>query len=424
MGDLYGVDRTTTGVRYCANNLSFTPSLYIHFSRTELLSVDDITADPPTTALARLLPTAAMRIVFGHDDGNMTKQAALESSHRRLATLLTIYIVSTNMDQAEKVAWCFSEIPSRVCCMQPDDFFTTDQGRYESMGIDRLACMRAAGEIVGFPALVIDGGTCMTYTACDRKGRIVGGGITLGLQAKLGAIAECTRYAPGMSSVHQKEEMLAYAIEMVEQNQPLDYFCRNTREAVVSSALKEIALFCRQVIKKYLDDIHDNGETENQDAVGEKDQSYLNSETRRRPNDAVPKVVLAGGDSRILQNLLKMENNHLLPPVSSIRPYVVAEYKHLIAFGVANAIKAKVEKYKTSSGLKFDKLLLGCRVAKEFNKADEDGDRVYRGTIAAAIQTKNDELEQYLVVYDDADTEELNLIEIHGTLLVVFCFEA
>jgi hypothetical protein len=109
-----------------------------------------VTTDPPTTALARLLPTAAMRIVFGHDDGNMTKQAALESSHRRLATLLTVYIVSTNMDQAEKVAWCFSEIPSRVYCMQPDDFFTADQGRYESMGIDRLACMRAAGELSVF----------------------------------------------------------------------------------------------------------------------------------------------------------------------------------------------------------------------------------------------------------------------------------
>jgi hypothetical protein len=61
----------------------------------------------------------------------------------------------------------------------------------------------------------------MTYTACDRKGHIVGGGITLGLQAKLGAIAECTRYAPGMVSVHEKEEMLAYANELVEQNQPL-----------------------------------------------------------------------------------------------------------------------------------------------------------------------------------------------------------
>lgn len=393
--------------------MSFSPSCCW---RTELLSVDDVTTDPPTTALARLLPTAAMRIVFGHDDGNMTKQAALESSHRRLATLLTVYIVSTNMDQAEKVAWCFSEIPSRVYCMQPDDFFTADQGRYESMGIDRLACMRAAGEIVGFPALVIDGGTCMTYTACDRKGHIVGGGITLGLQAKLGAIAECTRYAPGMVSVHEKEEMLAYANELVEQNQPLDYFCRNTKEAVVSSALKEMALFCRQVIKNYLNDIQAHGETENRDGLGESGNLYQNNNMRRRPNDAVPKIVLAGGDSRILQNLLKMENNHLLAPFTAIRPYAVAEYKHLIAFGVANAIKAKVEKYKTTTGMKFEKLLLGCRVAKEFSKADDDGDRVYRGTIAGAIRTKNNDLEQYLVVYDDADTEELNLIEIHSAL--------
>lgn len=117
-----------------------------------------------------------MKAIFGHEEGDMTTQVALENSQGRSATLLTIYIVSTNMEQAQNVAWCFSEIPCRVYTMQPDDFFSADQGRYETMGIDRLACMRAAGEMVGFPALVIDGGTCMTYTACDHKGHIVGGG--------------------------------------------------------------------------------------------------------------------------------------------------------------------------------------------------------------------------------------------------------
>jgi pantothenate kinase type III len=369
---------------------------------TELITDEEMTSASPTSVLARMLPSGAIRVIFGEED-IITKQKAVEQSQTRSSTLLTVYLVSTNDDQARKVTLCFSEIPSRVFAMQPDDFYTLDQGRYESMGMDRLACMRAAGDIVGFPALVFDGGTCMTYTACDSHGRIVGGGITLGLMAKFAAVSQCSRHAPGMSSVQHHADMVKYAHDMVLQNKPLNFFSRNTQEALVSSTLKETAFYCRQVVSKYLTEVFDKFA---EDDGKEKDTE--DSEKR------IPKIIVAGGDSVILRKLLEVNSNYLLDPNPDVRPYCIVESKHLIAFGIATALKAKVEKHKSQAITDFDRILLGCRVAKEFKTLDEDGDRIYRGTIAASVRAKDSEEHQYLVMYDDIDTEEMNLVELHG----------
>jgi len=236
--------------------------------------------------------------------------------------------------------------------------------------------------------------------------------------AKFAAVAQNTQHAPGMASVEHHTEMVQYANDMVEQNKPLEFFCRNTQEAVVSSSLKEAVFYCREAIKKYLDEVQCQGLIDEQKE--EDDQVYrLNGQTLQKPSktSTVPRIIVAGGDAEILQKLLTTENNHLLEPNPDIRPYTVAVFKHLMAFGIANALKAKIEKHKETPISQFDKLLLGCRVAKEFKQPDEDGDRVYRGTIAASVRNRNGELQQYLILYDDVDTEEMSLVEIHGTLI-------
>jgi transcriptional antiterminator Rof (Rho-off) len=347
-----------------------------------------------------------MRMVFGQDDGTATKQMALEQSHGRLASLLTIYMISSNSDQSRKVVWCFSEIPSRVYALQPDDFFSVEQGRCESIGIDRLACLRAAGDMVGFPALVIDAGTCMTYTACDDKGHIVGGGITLGLAAKFAAVAQSIKDTPGIVTDQQHEEMIRLANDIVDQNKPLDFFCRGLNEAVVSSTLREVAFHCRKIIKTYLDNIYAKA------SPADKNDTHLSIHTGM--SNVVPKIIFTGPDSMILSNLLTREENHLIAPDNDIRPFTVNEYKHLLAFGIASALQAKVLEYKLVPCEEFDKLLIGCRVAKQFTVLDEDGDCIYRGTIASSVRSKQKDLHNYLVLYDDVDTEELNLVQIHG----------
>jgi pantothenate kinase type III len=156
-----------------------------------------------------------------------------------MGTVITVYIISTNMEQAQRVAWCFGEIPCRIYMMQPDDFYTEEQGRYPNMGVDRLAGLKATEQITGYPCLVIDGGTCLTYASCDDKGHIKGGGISLGLLARFAAISGQTEQSPGMEDVSSAELMLERAHAMVEAGHPLEFFCRNTQDAVISTALRE-----------------------------------------------------------------------------------------------------------------------------------------------------------------------------------------
>lgn len=369
-------------------------------------------------ALCRHLPEFARRLVFGLDGVNDgSKLMALEKSLSRSATLLTVYLISTNSANADGVAWLFSEIPCRLYSLQPDDFFTEAEGRYETMGMDRLACMRAAGKVWGFPALVIDGGTSLTYTACDRNGHIVGGGITAGLLAKFRALANHTEKAPGMASVQDPEQMLKAAEVMIDKNEPLGFFLRNTQDSVVSSFLKEIGLHLREVVKRYFDDIHAKGSVEGGKASSNDNEVHTSTDVSRpqsQPNNTIPNIIVTGGDSRFLESLLKMNDNNLLESRPDITPYDVVVSKQLIAHGVAAALTMKTEKYKSSVFHETDKKLLGCRVAKEFKLSDDDGDRVYRGTIAASIRIKNSTVRQYLVLYDDADAEEMDVVQIHG----------
>jgi hypothetical protein len=132
----------------------------------------------------------------------------------------------------------------------------------------------------------------------------------------------------------------------------------------------------------------------------------------------MPKIVLAGGDAELLERLLRTEDNQLVEPNPDIRPYSLKVCKHLMAFGIANALRHKVKQHKKTPVSEFDKLLLGCRVAKLFDQTDADGDRVYRGTIAAAVRSKAGMQPQYIVLYDDVDTEEMSLVDIHCTLLL------
>jgi type III pantothenate kinase len=60
---------------------------------------------------------------------------------------------------------------------------------YETLGIDRALATFGAGEIYGYPVLVIDGGTALTITGIDECQRLVGGAILPGLRLQLRSLA-------------------------------------------------------------------------------------------------------------------------------------------------------------------------------------------------------------------------------------------
>lgn len=69
-------------------------------------------------------------------------------------------------------------------------------GLYPTMGIDRALAVFGAGEVWGFPVLVIDAGTALTFTGADTNGQLVGGAILPGLKLQLQSLAQGTSALP------------------------------------------------------------------------------------------------------------------------------------------------------------------------------------------------------------------------------------
>ncbi|NTV28594.1 MAG: type III pantothenate kinase [Candidatus Omnitrophica bacterium] len=71
--------------------------------------------------------------------------------------------------------------------------------RYHSprqVGKDRLVCAFAARELYGFPAVVLDLGTAITFDGISRKGEYLGGAIVPGIRLSAEALFEKTALLP------------------------------------------------------------------------------------------------------------------------------------------------------------------------------------------------------------------------------------
>lgn len=89
--------------------------------------------------------------------------------------------------------WIASVVPGQTALWQAYPGIKTislDQvplrATYLTLGVDRALAVWGAGQIHGWPVLVIDGGTALTFTGADVSHRLVGGAILpgLGLQAR------------------------------------------------------------------------------------------------------------------------------------------------------------------------------------------------------------------------------------------------
>lgn len=72
------------------------------------------------------------------------------------------------------------------------------KGVYPTMGLDRVVALWGAGQRYGWPVLVIDGGTALTFTA-GAEGAFSGGAILLGLRSHFTALSDYTAALPAVS---------------------------------------------------------------------------------------------------------------------------------------------------------------------------------------------------------------------------------
>lgn len=74
---------------------------------------------------------------------------------------------------------------------------------YPTLGIDRVLAALGAGEVYGYPVLVIDGGTALTMTGIDGNRGLVGGAIMPGLRLQLRSLAVGTAALPEITLPQQ-----------------------------------------------------------------------------------------------------------------------------------------------------------------------------------------------------------------------------
>lgn len=70
------------------------------------------------------------------------------------------------------------------------------RGLYPTLGIDRALAVLGAGETYGYPCLVIDAGTALTFTGVDENRCLVGGAILPGLKLQLESLSKRTAALP------------------------------------------------------------------------------------------------------------------------------------------------------------------------------------------------------------------------------------
>jgi pantothenate kinase type III len=351
--------------------------------------------------LSTYLCDGAREIVFGSKSADPTLQNAIRASAERRVSILSIYVVSTNDVQLKTLYSILAEIPCRVYRLKGDDFYSKKQGRYDGMGIDRLANLRAAGDFKGYPALVFDGGTAMTYTAADENGKIMGGGIGPGIEVQMDSLFEFTAALPQMTH----EDIIKRVAKLEDKDgnvvNKLPVFAKTTEDNIVTKVCLDISRSGQFVIEQFL---HETGGSET-------NESEINHSADRV-------ILVTGGDAPLIERLIAPDCPLIksFPSTTASSPpkYKVEVMKHMIHHGVASVLREHVKEFEKSTSAELDTLLIGQRVAKQFPMSDQDGDHVYRGSVAC-VHGGGPGF-PYGIRYDDGDTEDMNAVELYEAM--------
>ncbi|WP_309739812.1 pantothenate kinase [Chamaesiphon sp. OTE_20_metabat_361] len=141
---------------------------------------------------------------------------------------------------------------------------------YPTLGIDRALATLGAGNIYGYPILVIDGGTALTITGVDAKHRLVGGAILPGLRLQIRSLSIGTAALP--------------AIELPPQLPPR--WCHHTPDAIASGIVHTVSSGIGDFIRDWQDLFPDS------------------------------QIVLTGGDGELLAGYLQSNSLYLAAKIS------------------------------------------------------------------------------------------------------------
>jgi pantothenate kinase type III len=369
----------------------------------------------------------------------LSKKQALACALSRRIPVIQVYVVSTSPKNEHGLAFLLQELPVQVFRLRATDFFSTEQGAYPTLGVDRAATAKAAMSLTGVPALVLDGGTALTYTGVDVHGNLEGGGITPGLQLQFRALSEGTGALPYVSP----QQVVNTVQRCKKQKKPLELMARNTKEAIMCAILRETAAHVGSIVASWqdkaqaaaIDANHNSNRSDTQAPLHENAQNIahkINTELA---------FLVCGGDGTILTDLLAPLHSHIVPPLK-FSPHSQGGYasqaksvKHLIHHGIRQLLTekqfllqqqeqelARDDQDKNNDTRMVRESLLGLRVVRNIVMSTTRGEdspvlqqQRVRGTVEGVKRGDTLDQDKYRILYDDKAREELTVAELYGT---------
>lgn len=372
-----------------------------------------MTKEDPLEALSSHIPHQVSAWLFGDPSsrGDIEPHSAVNAnlqSGLRKEPEVTVYVQSTNNAHERGVLFLFSKLAHRMYGLNSQDFFSKQDGCYDTLGVDRAASVYCSYQCFKAPVLVIDGGTALTYTACDGQGKLIGGGISLGILSRFRALSDYCGKLPMIDFEEYNK-----AISNIENGDATTFpvFAVDTKVAMMTSVFQEITLFCQNVIKHFLDELN-------------KRETEAGSGKAEKENHSLPKVVMAGSDGRFLETLLKKPG---LVVSKDIGPSVLDQvdfkvFRNGCHYAVGKLLEIHQDKMdQRSPDDELRDSLIGQRVAKKFSSPDKDGDVIYRGSVRRIKRTDQLETDYFTVQYDDGDNEDLEFEEFYGEHVSNLC---
>ncbi|MBW4666377.1 MAG: pantothenate kinase [Cyanomargarita calcarea GSE-NOS-MK-12-04C] len=119
-------------------------------------------------------------------------------------------------------------------------------GMYPAFGIDRALALLGAGSNWGFPMLVIDAGTALTFTGANANHNLVGGAILPGLGLQITTLAQKTGQLPLIDTVNLGSVSLP------------SRFALNTEEAIQSGVIYTLIAGIKDFIETWCQSFPDS----------------------------------------------------------------------------------------------------------------------------------------------------------------------
>jgi len=373
----------------------------------------DVETDP-CDVLEAHVASQAHTLIFGGSESPGCIRSVSETAAKRDAPGISVFVVSSNPVMEEKICHMFRDTPAKLFKLRNTDFFSPEQGVYPTMGVDRVAAIYGAKLHYGAPAMVIDGGTAMTYTVLDKNAHIIGGGISPGVKIRLQSLADYTGSLPSIDHAKFKSTVEG----AIAAKTPLPFFAKDTEMAMISPVCGELACQLRNIIKQYVamcqSPAVSSSPTASAKGEGTADASS-STKQKRFP------VIITGGDGKFLKDLLQTDASGIVTVEPDVTPVPthnieIRHVKNLVTYALGDILYEKYSQKPVNDPEEKLKLKIqGLRVA---SSSIDQKEIFSRGCIFNI--TPESVIEGYVfhARFDNGKQKDLTLRELYDSLVL------